>query len=453
MVTPQSYQFTVQDPFAAATKGFNFVQGIRQAQMQKEALKQQAEQQKLLQEKLNGLMQTPSNQRTAQDYADLSMLMPKEQAESMRKSWDLIGADKQASYKQRLMAPLAAIRSNNPAIAQSLFEQYAAAEENSGNAEQAQAYRTAAKIVELNPESAGMYVGSLLANAPGGKEAIDAIEALATGQREERMQPIEEGKGMAAIAKTEAETAKVEAETGAVPAEIELKEAQAREVDAKINDMTRRYDLDVEKLEVEKDRIRQNINVKRQELLQTGVKLSAGSEKAVNEAVLKSTESTETASRYRALADEMAASGAVDGWGSGTLENVKRFFGAQDAYTALQEEYDRMSKSAIMASLPKGPASDRDIEFAKSGVPKPNAPVAHKVRYLRGMAKINDIAARASDAQAGWISANGNLGNARTDMNVNGVMVRAGTPFSAYYKTVMKGKGAAAPTRGYLNKY
>jgi len=88
MVTPQSYQFTVQDPFAAATKGFNFVQGIRQAQMQKEALKQQAEQQKLLQEKLNGLMQTPSNQRTAQDYADLSMLMPKDQSESMRKSWD-----------------------------------------------------------------------------------------------------------------------------------------------------------------------------------------------------------------------------------------------------------------------------------------------------------------------------------------------------------------------------
>jgi len=236
MVAPINYIQDVQTPFQAAAGGLQLGSGIvnMQAEQQAQALKlqqeQQAmEQQRMLGDRIQSVMTNPNP--TAQDYAHLSMLMPKDQAESTRKAWDMLSADKQQTRLSRAGQVLAAFNSGANDIAQGLLAEEAAALRNSGDEQGAKAAETYAKIAEINPAMARTNIGLLLSQIPGGDKVIEGVTKLGAERRAEEKAPFELSKAEseAKIKKAEARFApeKFGAELGLTRAQIDQARAAA----------------------------------------------------------------------------------------------------------------------------------------------------------------------------------------------------------------------------------
>src|SRR3990167_8448210 len=199
MVAPINYIQDVQSPFQAAAQGFQFGSGIQQMQAAREAqqLKLQQdqramEQQQALSDRIQSVMSNPN--ATAKDYAQLSMMMPKDQAESTRKAWDMLDAEKQKSRLSKTGQVLAALNSNSPEIAQDLLAEEAAALRNSGDEAGAKAAETYAQIAKLNPAMARTNICLLLTQIPGGDKVIEGVTKLGTERRAEEKAPFEYSK-------------------------------------------------------------------------------------------------------------------------------------------------------------------------------------------------------------------------------------------------------------------
>jgi hypothetical protein len=196
MVQPINYMQDVQTPFQAAAQGLTFGAGIQQmqAQQQEQQLKIQAaqaaqEQQQAMRERIQDVMSNPNP--TAKDYAQLSMLMPKDQAESTRKAWDMLSADRQQAQLGRAGQVLAAFNSGANDIAQGLLKDEATALRNAGDEAGAKAAEVYAQIAEINPAMARTNIGLLLAGIPGGDKVIEGITKLGTERRAEEKAPFE----------------------------------------------------------------------------------------------------------------------------------------------------------------------------------------------------------------------------------------------------------------------
>jgi|SRR3990167_1549835 len=236
MVAPINYIQDVQSPFQAAAQGFQFGSGIQQMQAAREAqqLKLQQdqramEQQQALSDRIQSVMSNPNP--TAKDYAQLSMLMPKDQAESTRKAWDMLDAEKQKSRLSKTGQVLAALNSNSPEIAQDLLAEEAAALRNSGDEAGAKAAETYAQIAKLNPAMARTNIGLLLTQIPGGDKVIEGVTKLGTERRAEEKAPFEYSKAESEsiIKKAEAKFApeKFLAELGLTKSQIDQSKAAA----------------------------------------------------------------------------------------------------------------------------------------------------------------------------------------------------------------------------------
>jgi hypothetical protein len=87
-------------------------------------------------------------------------------------------------------------------------------------------------------------------------------------------------------------------------------------------------------------------------------------------------------------------------------EFAKGVFGAQDAETKIRTDYARLRNSLVMGDLPPGVASDKDIEIAMSGYPKPTDSPEYVASFLRGMAKMNRVKAAQALFNKNYLSAN-----------------------------------------------
>ncbi len=111
----------------------------------------------------------------------------------------------------------------------------------------------------------------------------------------------------------------------------------------------------------------------------------------------------------------------------------------------MRNEYARVRNSLAIKSLPPGPATDKDIELALRGFPSEYASGDEIARFLRGMAKMQRIDAEVSNAQAQWVGAFKNNGPARADVEIAGVPVKRGEPFSELAKRInVRAQQAAA---------
>ena len=219
---PINYTQDVQSPFQAATQGLQFGAGIQQMQAARQAQqlelqqKQQAmEAQQALSARLQSVMSNPNP--TAKDYAQLSMLMPKDQAENTRKAWDMLDGEKQKTRLSRTGQVLAALNSNSPEIAQDLLAEEAAALRNSGDEAGAKAAETYAQLAKLNPAMARTNIGLLLSQIPGGDKVIEGVTKLGTERRAEEKAPFELSK-----AQSDAQKAAVGAKFAESEAVIDL---------------------------------------------------------------------------------------------------------------------------------------------------------------------------------------------------------------------------------------
>lgn len=74
-------------------------------------------------------------------------------------------------------------------------------------------------------------------------------------------------------------------------------------------------------------------------------------------------------------------------------EAAKKMFGEQDAVTALRQRFNATKNAQVMANLPPGVASDKDIEIAMSGFPVENASKPNIIGFLRGQQKVQALEA------------------------------------------------------------
>lgn len=276
-------------------------------------------------------------------------------------------------------------------------------------------------IAAVTPDKYGDTTKAL---ADSTKALADSTKTLGDNSRAAQLQPslVRRGNAEASQAQTGAAYAPQIAQST-----LATQQAQRRDVDSQI--ATRAAQVDIAR-----DTLTTNVQMKLQELEDAGAKPDAGSVGIMNSAVVSGSSNAALAEQSRNLADQFGASAARGGAFSGLAEVSKGVFGRQDAVSMLRGRYEQLRNSTAIKSLPPGPASDKDVKIAMQGFPSPTAPREYIVSWLRGMAKLQDIQASNDNARAEWIAGNGNLGTAKRDILVSGVQIPKGTSYVDYQR-------------------
>ena len=204
-----------------------------------------------------------------------------------------------------------------------------------------------------------------------------------------------------------------------------MKGAQIRDIDSNISTRAGQLGLDRDKLQSE-------VEMKLYELGQKGNTLDDGAKKIINDSTVAGVAATQASGQMLDLATRLEKQGGGYGAFSTANEWLKGATGNQDAITQMRQEYARIRNNQAVKMLPPGPASDKDIAMAMQGFPKETADAATMASFLRGMAKLNQYTAATENAKSEWVNAVGHLGKPKTDINVGGVNVPAGSTFADF---------------------
>lgn len=436
---PINYAMQVQSPFEGQLAGIKLGATLAdmESALEKQAVeRQQAQQalarQQLVQQGMASLMANPNP--TAQDYINLSMLLPEKEAASMRANWETLSKERQSNELKFGGQVYAAFQSGQPQIAIDLLRQRGEAERNSGRANEAQVYETYAALAERSPEMATRSIGMLLAGLPGGDKVLEGVgkigaearsEALFKPELEKKVAEAKREGVLAEFAPAMAQAGLTKAQSEALSAAVDAKyaeqlkklgvqksEAEIRKIGSEIQDIAARRALDRERLSVE------TANVLSQ-IAERGGKIPEGASKMVNEAAIASGAAKQSEDQLNSLANRITSLGTSWGVLGSAAESLAKLTGSQDAKTMLLQEYTRLRNDAAIRSLPPGPATDRDIELAMKGFPPENANPQVLSQFLRGMAKMQGITAKVEASKAEFLS------------NNKGLLTRASSPFIA----------------------
>jgi hypothetical protein len=405
---PIDYSINAPEAYKSVLSGFQTGLNINDLQLQQQAKELELQRRQELQKRVTSLIDNPN--ATAKDYTSVAMLLPEKEAESVRKNFELLSKDEQ--QKQLLFGGqvMAAFNSNKPEIGVQLLRDRATAERNSGREDQAKQFETLAQMTELDPAAGKTLVGIRMGAIPGGDKFLES-------------------------------SIKVQK----APLEI-------RDIESKIDERTKRLDLD-------KDKLQSEVEIKVAELSGKGQKLDADARKIVNEATIASVAGEQSAGRMLDLAQRIQSADGGKGVATKASEWFAKTTGRQDEFTQMRQEYIRVRNSQAIKSLPPGVATDKDITLAMQGFPDENSNAATLSSFLRGMAKMQQYEATSKSAESEWVNATGSLGRARNDILIGDIQVPAGTTFTDFMRQfgdkraqdlgVQQGK-ANVGTRSYM---
>jgi hypothetical protein len=252
----------------------------------------------------------------------------------------------------------------------------------------------------------------MLAGVPGGDKVLESsIKAL---------------KAPAEIRTGEAGATEQELVTANTPTRLALENtntaAQIKNIDSQIADRSGRLALD-------RDKLQTDVEMKLFELGQAGTKLTPDANKIVNDATIAAVGAEQSAGRMLDLAGRIESAQGGKGLGTKATEWFAGATGRQDEWTQMRQEYTRLRNTQAIKSLPPGPATDKDIQMALKGFPEETANAQTIGSFLRGMAKLQQYEGAAKAAEAEWVNSTGSLGRAKTDINIGGIQIPAGTTF------------------------
>lgn len=427
MVQPINYMLDVANPVQTTLQGFNggLQLGVAYADRQR-ALKQ-AEDDKLARQQMSAELSNLANNPTPEGYTKVMTMYP-QLSENLKRAYDTMDDGQRKNTLSLASQSYAALANNQPDIAKQVLGDAATAYENSGNKKDASVLRGYVKMIENNPSAARTSIGMLMASTNPDKFA-EIYGKLGDEQRANEMQPYQINQISANTAKTKAETQGQNIENLYKPQQlqggIDQTQSQTALNYANIKNMAEQRQIDRDKLETE-------TSLKLQELNPSNVKLTEGAQKLVNDTMLSSVASEQSANQQNDLANRIESAGGGFGAFSKFGEWIKGQTGNQGAMTQLRNEYTRIRNSQAIKNLPPGPATDKDIEMALKGFPPETADSKTIASFLRGMAKMNQRDAAYQQMQAEWVNQVGNMGSAKRDVEILGVKVPAGTTFSGY---------------------
>ena len=428
MPAPYDYTLNVKSPFEAMVSGLQLGGAISDIRAQQQAQQQAAERQGILNQAYSRIINNPNP--AARDYTDLAMMLPEKEAESVRKSFEVLNADQQQNELRFGGQVMSAFSSGAPDIGIRLLRERAKAEENAGRMDRANAYKTYADLAEVNPESAQTSIGVLIAATPGGDKVLESsIKAFKA--------PSEIRAGQATAEREVLVTANT-------PERLRLENentgAQIRNIDSQIADRAERLALD-------RDKLQSDVEMTLFKLDQAGQSLTPDARKIVNDAAIAAVGSEQAAGRMLDLAGRIEAAQGGKGVGTKASEWFAGQTGRQDEWTQMRQEYTRLRNTQAIKSLPPGPATDRDIQLALKGFPEETANANTIGSFLRGMAKMQQFEAATKEAEAEWVNSTGSLGRARNDITIGGIQVPAGTSYVDFIRQYGEQRGKEVSAR------
>lgn len=239
-IQPIDYATDVQSPFEAALGGFKLGSDVAtiQATQQKRELERKAlEKAQEKQTELENLFKNPN--ATAEDYARVTAFLPKDQAEGVRKSFEMMTGEQQQIRLTQSGQIFTALKAGQVDIAKNLLKNQADAFRNSGRENDAKASETYLQLIDLNPTGAQTTIGLMMAQLPGGKEYLENVDKALGTIRAEAKAPSELTEAQAkadkavADATTAQATAKNADEKAAADAAKAAADAQQAAVKAK----------------------------------------------------------------------------------------------------------------------------------------------------------------------------------------------------------------------------
>ena len=375
---PANYTIDIPDPSKALMQGFQTGMAMEEMQLQQQTKEMELQRRQELQKRTLALLDKPNP--TARDYTNLATLLPEKEAASLRANFDLLNKDQKDNDLRFGGQVMSAFSAGSPQIGIKLLKERAIAERNSGREDQAKQYETLAQLAEIDPNSGRTIIGTHLAALPGGDKILE----------------------------------------GAI--KIQKAPVELRDIESKIDERAQRLDLD-------RDKLQSDVDMKVMELGGRGTKLEPDARKLVNEATIAAVGGEQSASRMLDLAQRIETAQGGKGVGTKASEWFAKTTGRQDEFTQMRQEYTRLRNTQAIKSLPPGPATDRDIELALRGFPEETANAATLASFLRGMAKMQQYEASTKDAEAEWINATGSLGRARNDIMIGDIQVPAGSSY------------------------
>ncbi|MFW1923708.1 hypothetical protein [Acinetobacter geminorum] len=427
MVQPIDYTLDVVNPVQSSLQGFTGGLQLGMAVEDRKRAVAQAQRDQLAKEQMNKDLFDLSQNPSYEGYTQVMTKYP-QLAENLKRAYDTMDAGKQQTTFSLASQAYAALSSQRPEIAKQVLEDAAIAYDNSGNKQDAGVLRGYLKMIDTSPEAARTSIGMLMSSVNPDKFK-DIYSTLGGEQRANEMQPYDIAESKAKTGLTNAQTQGQVINNQYAPAEkqsnINQSQSQTALNYASIQNMAEQRRLDRDKLETE-------TSIKLQELSPSNVKLTDGAQKLVNETMLASVASEQSANQQNYLANRIESAGGGYGAFSRFGEWIKGQTGNQSAMTELRNEYTRIRNSQAIKMLPPGPATDKDIELAMKGFPAETADSRTIASFLRGMAKMNQRDAAYQQMQAEWVNQVGNMGSAKRDVEVLGVKVPAGTTFSGY---------------------
>lgn len=202
-----------------------------------------------------------------------------------------------------------------------------------------------------------------------------------------------------------------------------------------------RLSLDKQKFGLELEQAQQ----KAQQLINGAPALSVNMEKSIEKSVGDAAASRNSADSMTTLAatleDQKPRAGLF-----GTTENMYAKLTGQDNYLRdMRVRFNQLANSQATKLLPPGPASDKDIEFARKGIPSETDNPMVMARWLRGMAKMEEANAKLNEFKSEWMSANGNPGQSKIDRNISGMDVKKGESLNMAAKRFLSSSTAGQP--------
>lgn len=178
----------------------------------------------------------------------------------------------------------------------------------------------------------------------------------------------------------------------------------------------------------------QQAQKKAEELINAAPKLSVNMEKAIEKSAGDAAASRNAADSMTTLADTLEKEKPTPGL-FGNAENMFTKLTGQDNYLRdMRIRFNQLANAQATKLLPPGPASDKDIEFARKGIPSETDNPMVMARWLRGMAKMESNNAKFNEFRSEWMSANGSPGQSDRNRNIMGMDVKKGESLNSAAK-------------------
>lgn len=397
----------------------NFNQGLQTAAMlgQLDEQSKAREQQTKAKEDLVNFFNKPN--KTSQDYTLMMATYPalKDVLSDSYKT----ATDEKKQNDFNIAAQISgALHNGNNDLAKNILTKEKEAYLNSGDTKSAGGLDNILNTIDANPKGAldmsNMFMASIYPD-----KFNEVYKGITETNIAQQKAPLEVSKIISEINKTNSGISLDNAQKNQIAVNIKKAYADINKTNAETNNVLQESALKLADF-------KQKINSGEFE----SVKLSAGSEKELNDSVISATNNKSLANQYSNLSDKFAQTAEQYGKFGQGKELVKSFMGNQDEITRIKKEYERLKSSTIISMLPPGSASDRDIQIFSAPFPDSNADPKYLSDFLKSMSNLQNYEAKTNEAKAEWITKNGNLGSAKKDTTIVGGNVNKGQTFNDF---------------------